>query len=122
MRVDVAKQPAGSGWQGTPGSSSYVRYAVVYPSPGTPDGNAAEPYEYLDFEAQINVFGATATQAGDAADDVRQALIGRRLVVAGRSSYHADAPPGQTPLFRDDTVPVPVYMAVIEIVFRSQPA
>lgn len=121
MLVDRAKQPAGSGWQGTPGGSTYKRYAVVYPSPGIPDGNEAEPLEYLDYEAQINVFGATETQAETAADDVRGALIGRRLAVAGRSTYRVQTPAGQRPIFRDDSVPAPVYMAVVEIAFRSQP-
>lgn len=122
MLVDRAKQPAGSGWQGTPGSSTFLRYAVVYPSLGIPDGNVAEPLEYLDYAAQINVFGATETQAEDAADDVRAALIGRRLTVAGRSTYRVQAPPGQVRIIRDDTVPTPVYMAVVEIIFRTQPA
>jgi len=122
MLADVGAKPAGGGWQGTPGASTYVRYAVVYPSPGFPDGNAAEPYEYLVYSAQINVFGASATQAGTAADDVRAALIGKRLPVVGRSTYHVDAPPGQRPLIRDDSVSTPVFMAVVEIEFISQPA
>ncbi|MFI7448077.1 hypothetical protein ACIBQX_11315 [Nonomuraea sp. NPDC049714] len=121
MLVDRAKQPAGSGWQGTPGASTFVRYAVVYPSPGIPDGNAAEPLEYLDYAAQINVFGATETQVEGATDDVRAALIGQRLTVSGRSTYRVQAAPGQAPIIRDDTVPTPVYMAVVEIAFRSQP-
>ncbi|MFG1963090.1 hypothetical protein [Nonomuraea sp. NPDC049028] len=122
MLVDRARQPAGSGWQATPGSSTFKRYAVVYPSSGVPDGNEAEPLEYLDYTAQINVFGATETQAEDAADAVRAALIGRRLTVTGRSTYRVQTQPGQRQTFRDDSVPVPVYMAVVEILFRSQPA
>lgn len=121
MLVDRAKQPAASGWQGTPGTSSYVRYAVVYPSSGTPDGSVAEPLEYLDYAAQINVFGATESQAEHACDDVRAALIGRRLAVSGRSTYRVQTPPGDRLIFRDDSIPVPVYMAVVEITFRSQP-
>ncbi|MFI7113958.1 hypothetical protein ACIBK9_47110 [Nonomuraea sp. NPDC050227] len=122
MLVDRAKLPSGAGWQGTPGSSSFVRYAVVYPFPGTPEGNTAEPYEYLNYQAQISIFGATATQAERGFDDVNAALIGRRLDVAGRSTYPVQAPPGQRPLRRDDSLPTPVYMAVVEIQFKSQPA
>ena len=122
MLVDRAKKPAGGGWQGSPGTTSFVRYAVVYPSPGFPDGNISEPYEYLNYQAQINIFGASPTQAGDGADDVRAALIGQRLTVAGRSTYRVQAPPGQRPMIRDDSVSTPVYMAVVEIEFISQPA
>lgn len=121
MLVDRARMPDGAGWQGTPGSSDFKRYAVVYPSPGTPDGNLAQPYEYLDYKAQINIFGVTATQAEDAADDVRVALIGRRLTVAGRSTYRVQTP-GGPPVRRDDSVQTSLFMAVVEIAFRSQPA
>ncbi|RSN12809.1 hypothetical protein DMB42_11565 [Nonomuraea sp. WAC 01424] len=120
LLVDVAAKPAESGWQGTPGASPFKRYAVVYPFPGVPDGNAAEPYEYLTYKAQISLFGATAAQAGGAADDVSAALIGQRLSVPGRSTYPVKTPPGQRPLRRDDSLPVSVYQAIVEIEFTSQ--
>jgi hypothetical protein len=122
MLVDRAVMPQGAGWQGTPGQSTFVRYAVVYPFPGTPDGNVAEPLEYLDYQAQISIFGATARQVEDAADEVRAALIGRRLTVAGRSSYRVQTPPGGRPVTVDNSVYPPVFMAVVEIAVRSQPA
>lgn len=121
MLVDRAKKPDGSGWQGTPGSSAYKRYAVVYPFPGVPDGNISEPYEYLNYAAQINVFGATELQAEQAADAVRAALLGRRLTVAGRSTYRVQTPGGPN-IIPDQSVAPPIYMAVVEIQFRSQPA
>lgn len=114
-------KPAGGGWQGTPGVSSFVRFAVLFPFQGTADGSIAEPLEYLDYKAQINIYGASSTQVEDAADDVRAALIGRRLTVTGRSTYPVQNP-GGPPIIRDDSLPVPVYMAVVEIAFRSQPA
>lgn len=121
MLVGRATKPSNAGWQGNPGTSSYVRYAVVHPSLGTPDGNVAEPLEYLNYSAQINVFGATETQAETAADAVRAALIGRRLTVASRSTYRVQTPGGPT-VSKDESVAPPVYMAVVEIAFRSQPA
>ncbi|MBN6054517.1 hypothetical protein JYK22_21425, partial [Nonomuraea sp. RK-328] len=121
MLVGRATKPAGAGWQGNPGTSTYVRYAVVYPSLGTPDGNEAGPLEYLDYSAQINVFGATEGQVEDAADDVRAALIGQRLAVSGRSTYRVQSP-GGPPVVKDESVAPAVYMAVVEIEFRSQPA
>lgn len=122
MLVGRAAMPDGAGWQGTPGQSDFQRYAVVYPFPGTPDGNAAEPLEYLDYQAQISLFGVTETQAERAADDVRAALIGRRLDVEGRSTYRVQTPPGGKPVTPDNSVFPPEFMAVVEIVFRSQPA
>jgi hypothetical protein len=96
--VGRGRKPDGAGWQGNPGTSSYVRY-----------------------EAQINVFGATDGQAEGGADDVRSALIGRRLAVTGRSTYPVQTP-GGPPTRRDESVTPPTYMAVVEIAFRSQPA
>lgn len=122
MLVARATMPDGAGWQGTPGRSDFHRYAVLYPSGGTPDGSIAEPLEYLDYRAQINIFGVTEVQAERAADDVRAALIGRRLQVEGRSTYRVQAPQGGPPVVRDDSTPIPEYMAVVEIEFRSQPA
>lgn len=119
--VGRGRKPDGAGWQGNPGTSSYVRYAVVYAFGPTPDGNVAEPLEYLDYKAQINVFGATEGQAEGGADDVRSALIGRRLAVTGRSTYPVQTP-GGPPTRRDESVTPPTYMAVVEIAFRSQPA
>lgn len=121
MLAGRGRKPDGAGWQGNPGTSNYVRYAVVYPFGPEPDGSVAEPLEYLNYQAQINVFGATENQAEDAADDVRAALIGRRLTVAGRSTYRVQTP-GGPPIRRDESVTPPVYLAVVEIAFRSQPA
>lgn len=122
MLVARATMPSGAGWQGTPGESTFKPYAVVYPSSGTPDGSIAEPLEYLDYSAQINIFGVSEQQAERAADDVRAALIGRRLAVTGRSSYRVQAPPGGPPVVRDDSIYPPEFMAVVEIEFRTQPA
>lgn len=121
MLVGRSGKPSGGGWSGNPGTSTYVRYAVVYPSPGVPDGNEAEPLEYLNYSAQINVFGVSHAQAEAASDAVRAALIGQRLAVAGRSTYPVQTPGGPN-IIRDDSVPPPIFMAVVEIAFRSQPS
>lgn len=116
-----AVAPDGGGWQGEPGRSTYVPYAVVYPSPGVPDGNVSEPHEYLDYSAQINCWAATADQAERLADQVRAALVGRRLTVPGRSTYPVQQPPGSVPVARFDQPPPATYRAVVEITVRSQP-
>ena len=117
-----AVAPNGGGWQGEPGRSDYVPYAVVYPSPGVPDGNIAEPHEYLDYTAQINCWGLTASQVEKLADQVRAALVGRRLTVPGRTCYPVQQPPGSVPVARFDQPPPAEYRAVVEIAFRSQAA
>lgn len=116
-----SSKPDGGGWQGEPGRSNYVAYAVVYPSLGVADGNEAEPLEYLDYSAQINLWGITVDQVEAVADRVRVALIGRRLAVAGRSTYRVQSP-GGPPVRRDEAAQPPLYQAVVEIEFRSQPA
>ncbi|GAA0403070.1 hypothetical protein GCM10009530_63820 [Microbispora corallina] len=118
--VGRAEHPEGGGWQGEPYDSTYVPYAVLYPSPGVPDGSVAEPLEYLDYSAQINCWGATAGQAETCADQVRAALIGKRLTLPGRRCYRVQTPPGSPPIARVDTPPPPEYRAVVEIAFRSQ--
>ncbi|MBP2704400.1 hypothetical protein JOL79_11305 [Microbispora sp. RL4-1S] len=118
--VGRATAPEGGGWQGEPGHSPYVPYAVIYPSPGVPDGNVAEPVAYLDYTAQINCWGADADQAETCADQVRAPLIGKRLTVPGRSCYPVQQPPGSPPTARIDTPPPPEFRAVVEIAFRSQ--
>lgn len=115
------EHPEGGGWQGEPGRSDYIPYVVVYPFPGSPDGNTAEPYEYLDYKAQVSCWGATAVHVEEFADRVRGALIGKRLTVPGRSSYPIGTPPGAgRPVARVDQVQPPEYHAVVEITARTQ--
>ncbi|MFI7630270.1 tail completion protein gp17 [Microbispora rosea] len=118
--VGRSVSPPGGGWQGEPGHSDYVPYAVVYPSPGVPDGNIAEPLTYLDYSAQISCWGTTASQVEVVADQVRAALVGKRLTVPGRSTYPVQQPPGSVPVQRFDQPPPAVFRAVVEIAFRSQ--
>jgi len=116
------EHPSGGGWQGEPGRSTYIPYVVVYPFPGREDGNIAEPYEYLDYRAQISCWGATAVQTEMLADRVRAALIGKRLPVPGRSSYPVGQVPGSRPPTSRVDVPPPEYHAVVEITFRTKAA
>jgi len=123
ITADCGQAPDGGGWQGEPGRSNFIGYAVVHPTPGTPDGNVSEPLEYLDYRAQINCYGATSWQAARLADRVKTVLVGRRLQVPGRATYPVTQPAGSAPpLLRDDSLTPPLYMAVVEITIRSQPA
>jgi len=122
VKADVGKVPVGAGWQGTPGTSSFVGYAVLYPFPGLPDGDLCDPYEYLTYTVQANCVGANQTQAALVVDQVRSALLGQQLPVPGRACYPVDQVPLERPVTRDDAVAPPVHFGVIQLFFRSQPA
>lgn len=119
--IGRGEQPEGSGWQGEPGQSEFKAYGVLFPSPGRPDGNTADPHEYLDYTVQVTIVAATQEGAEAGADIVKTTLVGLRLDIAGRSSY-----PGQLlldrPVTRDDAVSPPLHYAVLQLGFRTQPA
>jgi hypothetical protein len=119
LLVGRGKQPPGSGWQGTPGASTFKGYAVLYTSPGSPDGNVADPNAYLDFSFQVTCVGASADGAQAISDRVQAALIGRILAVAGRSSYPVYKtvdPIGR----RDDAVSPALHYQTPQFRFRTQ--
>lgn len=113
--------PEGAGWQGEPGDSVFKPYAVVFPTPGNPDGNSAEPHEYLDYSVQFTCVAAAQEGAEAVADIVKATFVGVPLAVADRACY-----PGRLLLdravTRDDTVAPPVHYAVLQISWRTQPA
>lgn len=114
--------PAGVGWQGEPGQSAFRPYAVLYPSPAGSDADLARPHAYLDYEAQITVVGATAEQAERILDRVKTALVGKKLAVTGRSSYHVQLEEGGRPVTKDDQVTPPEFYAAAIFSLRTAPA
>lgn len=122
IKTGLGVVPGGASWQGTPGASSFVGYAVIYPFPGQPDGDLCDPYEYLDYRFQATCVGATSSQAGLVLDEVRSALLGQRLPVPARSCYPVDQVDLNRPIIRDDAVSTPVHFGVAQFFFRSQPA
>lgn len=122
LAVGRGVPPAGAGWQGEPDRSDFVPYAVLFPNPGIPDGNIADPLEYLDYTVQVTVVAASQEGAEAAIDTVKDALVGRRLTVIGRAPSY----PGQMlvdrPAARDDAVAPPLHYAIAQIRFRTQPA
>lgn len=119
LLVGRGKQPAGSGWQGTPGSSTFKAYVVLYPSSGVPDGNAADPNTYLDYSFQLTCVASTSEGAEAVADRAKAALVGRVLPVAARASYpvYVTADPiGR----RDDAVSPPLHYQTPQFRFRTQ--
>jgi hypothetical protein len=121
LLVGRGRQPAGSGWQGQPGSSTYRPYVVLYPSPGTTDGNLADPHEYLDYTFQTTCVANTQEGAEAVSDIVKTTLVGTRPAVAGRSAYpvYVLADPITQ---RDDAVSPPLHYCTPQFRFRTQPA
>lgn len=121
LAVGRGEKPDGAGWQDQEGASDHVPYAVLYPTPGTTDGNVAEPYEYLDYLVQVTCVGATQEAAEAVADIAKTTLVGQRLAVVDRSSYFGELLVDR-PATRDDTVVPPVHVAVLQVRWRTQPA
>lgn len=112
-------QPEGSGWQGEAGQSPFKGYAVVYPGTGVPDGNVANPTEYLGYTCQVTCVGATQGGAEIVADLVKAALADQPLAVEGRASYRGRLLLDR-PASRDDTVAPPVHYAVLQFGWITQ--
>lgn len=70
-----AEGGADAGWQGAPGQSSFVGYAVLHHiEGGRTYGTIAGPNENADLLYQVTCVGATRAQAEQVADDLREAL------------------------------------------------
>lgn len=125
LAVGRGQAPEGAGWQGEPGRSSFVPYAVLWPSPGaTPDADARclnEPHLSLVYACQLTIVGATQPQAEYAADTAKQALVGQRVPVAGRSTHPATLTLDRA-AERDDAVAPSLHYAVTQVSIISDPA
>lgn len=115
------QEPDGAGWQAEPGASDFVPYAVVYPSPGMPDGDLADPNEYLDYAAQITCV-AGSSEGAEAAADIAKTLVGQRLAIDGRALSYPVTLLLDRPAQRDDAVTPPLHYAVLQLGFRTGPA
>jgi hypothetical protein len=82
--------PESAGWQGAQGTSQYVPYVDVHPTPGgLVDGTMQNPYVDAAADYQIISVGATRAQAETVGDAVRASLQGSPLTVAnGRTVAH----------------------------------
>jgi hypothetical protein len=118
--VGRGEEPPGAGWQGEPGASDFVGYAVLYPTPGLPDGDLADPNEYLDYSCQATCVAATQ-EGAEAVADIVKTLVGQRLPVTGRQSYYVELKLDR-PASKDDTTRPVVHYAIVQIAFRTGPA
>lgn len=121
LLVGRGQKPDGGGWQGEPGDSEFIRYVVVFPSPGLTAGDLCNPHEYLDYQVQTTVVAASQEGVEAAADAVKTALVGVRLTVTGRSLYPVQIV-SSSPATRDDQVSPPEHYGVALFSCRSGPA
>lgn len=120
LAVGRGVEPPGAGWQGEPGDSDFVPYAVLYPTPGMPDGDLADPNEYIDYSCQATCVAATQ-EGAEAVADIVKTLVGQRLTVVGRQSYPVYLILDR-PAYRDDTTRPVVHLAIVQLRFRTGPA
>lgn len=76
LNVGVGEEPAGSGWSGAPGQSTFRPYAVLWPvTGGHTDGTLLHPDEDAQTLVQVTGVGSTVEQAEWVSDVARAALI-----------------------------------------------
>lgn len=122
VAVGRGQKPAAGGWQGEAGRSTFVPYAVLYPSTGVGAATAlCDPNRSMDWMVQVTVVGATSPQAGRTADLVKATLTGTRLSVPGRS-VHGLRCELDRPITRDDQMSPVEHYAVLQFETRSDPA
>ena len=91
------------GWQGTPGRSTFIGYAVVYDLDETFDGSLGCPDTDTDFRWQVTCIGSTRPECASVRHAVNEALIGASLTIVGRSVPRIRSD-GGAGIFRDQSV------------------
>lgn len=90
--IGDGEQPSGTGWQGTPGQSTFVGYIVVHCiSGGISDGTLAAAHDDPQYIYQLSCHGATRAQAQLLADLSRPVMLGfRNVALDGIQVMHVD--------------------------------
>lgn len=110
LHVGDGDKPAGAGWAGVAGQSSFVSYVVVHPVGAFDvDGPLDEPSADVWPLHQITAYGANRRQCEELADDARAAMLDTPVVVDGRSTgpWLVDL---VGMVVRTDDVQPPIYM------------
>lgn len=110
--VGDGEAPAGSGWQGPPGESTFVPYVVVhFISGGIADGPLVGGHDDPQYVVQLSCHGATRAQAQYLADVTRPTVLAFRPIIDGARVMHVavDMEGGSR---RVDTVQPAQYQAV----------
>jgi hypothetical protein len=77
LLVGEGDKPAGAGWQGTPGQSTFRAYVVVHPiGAASIDGTLDTPSDDVFALHQLSAFGATQDSCQQVADRARAVMLG----------------------------------------------
>jgi hypothetical protein len=77
LLVGEGDKPAGAGWQGTPGQSTFRAYVVVHPiGAASIDGTLDTPSADVFPLHQLSAFGATQDSSQQVADTARAVMLG----------------------------------------------
>lgn len=112
LLVAVGSKPAGGGWQGTEGNSTFAAYTVVYPTPGGASmGSLSVPFDDVHSDYTISSFGSTVAQAQWGDDKVRATLTAASALSVSGRSVQLVAPDVDGGVIRDDDVTPPIFHA-----------
>lgn len=80
------ERPEGAGWQGAPGQSEFVGYAVIWRIGSVETRNMLLDIAYTEARptVQVTTVGATADQADDVHGLVQDAMLDNSLQIPGR--------------------------------------
>lgn len=98
------------GWQGTPGRSRFIPYAVVYLLDQSFDGTLGCPDSDSDFSWQVTCIGDTRAACDTVRHAVNTALVGQPLTVTSRGVPRIRAEGGAA-IRRDDSVAPALFIA-----------
>lgn len=112
-----------AGWQGVPGQSSFVGYAVLHSiEGGRTYGPIAEPNNDADQLYQVTGVGSTRQQAEQVADDLREALEGQYPQIADAREVMLITVDFLGGARRDDTVSPAVWITTDRFRVMTTPA
>lgn len=104
--------PDGAGWQGAPGQSAFVPYAVVWRIGSADQRSAtiADGFDWIQPLLFVRTFGASAQQADQTMSTVRQATLGADIGLFGYETVRIWLENSQTTTKTEETE-VPLYEA-----------
>ena len=112
LLVGVGIKPAGGGWAGAEGASTFTPYTVIFPTPGGySDGSLCVPFGDVAPDYTISSFGATVAQAQGGDDRVRAALASPGTVVVSGRLVLLAIPDVDGGVLRDDDVQPVIFHA-----------
>jgi len=85
LPVGSGEKPAGAGWQGAPGQSTFKGYVVVHPIGGGVDGPIGDWVADVQARYQLTSVGATQSQCENIADLCAARLLNSPISIVGRT-------------------------------------